>query len=109
MMQGNYPGNPPGKTHPFRNAFLGKDVVGHKERQFLENLSYKIELIIKEAEAEYYKENTDETQRGFHLYHRAKYQQKCEHISCSNNYFTHPNKDKCEKNVIEWIESLEIN
>jgi hypothetical protein len=87
--------------------FLGKDVVGQKERQFLENLSYKIELIIKEAEAEYYKENNDETQRGFHLYHRAKYQQKCEHISCSNDYFKHPDKDKCEKNVIAWIESLE--
>ena len=90
--------------------FLGKDVVGQKKRQYLENLSYKIELLIKEAEEKYLKENpTDETQRGFSLYHRAKYEQKCSHISYSNDYFIHPDKDKCEKNVIDWIESLEIN
>jgi hypothetical protein len=98
------------KKYNKHTIFLGKDVVTQKKREYLENLSCKIELLIKEAEEKYLKENpTEEKQRGFYLYHRAKYEQKCTHISCSNNYFTHPDKDKCEKNVIAWIESLEIN
>lgn len=95
------------KKYNKHTLFLGKDVVGQKKREHLENLSHKIDLIIKEAEKEYLKENpTEEEQRGFYLYHRAKFEQKCEHLSCSNDYFKHPDKDKCENNVFDFINSL---
>jgi len=96
------------KKYNKHTLFLGKDVVDNEERKFLGTLDKKIKELIKHETEEHRKENPiDKNQRGWYLYFRQKFEQKCGHLSCSNDYFIHPDKKICEKNVIDWVKQLE--
>lgn len=48
----------------------------------------------------------DPLNRGFIYYDRAMYQQRKTLSGISKDYFKHPDREKCEKSVLEWINNL---
>lgn len=84
---------------------LGKDIINIEMTKFRNEITEKLQVIIKEAEAKM--KELDTHSRGWHLTFRQQSFQygKKEQMS---NYFIHKDRKKCEQNVLNFVEGSNI-
>ena len=84
--------------------YRGRDVLNEDKRQRFLSHQKKIKALCDEfSEKEM---EIDPLNRGFIYYDRAMYQQRKTLSGISKDYFKHPDREKCEKSVLEWINNL---
>jgi hypothetical protein len=95
------------KKHDSHTLFFGKDIISKEKNDRLIAHHKRHRLLDEEFEAQ---EITNDTQykRGFKYYTRAMYIQTSSHLDISNDYFTHPQRETCENNVLHWVKQLEL-
>jgi len=99
------------EKHNKTTIFQGKDIITKEKRERLLNLFEKHKKIDEEFNMNEQKTENDPFERGFIFYTRAMYDQRCRHLTCSNDYFLHPQRENIEKKIIDWalkVDSTDI-
>jgi hypothetical protein len=95
------------KKHNSQTLFFGKDIISKEKNDRLIAHHERHRLLDEEFNAIEF-DNDIQHKRGFIYYTRAMYDQRSSHLDISNDYFTHPQRETCEKNVIDWVKQLEL-
>ncbi len=92
------------KKHNASTIYRGCDIVSEAQRDLFSKVNAIIKKICDEENKKIHDE--DDFDRGLELYHRPMYVQKTSKTGVSTDYFKHPNKEKSERNTLEWIKSF---